>query len=155
MKREKDKAEVELAETRRTIKIHCRNMTLLPTFTTSRCKLMQHRTVEITFHPEPVVSWPDKLIGTYYDHLGVPMTASMSDIKAAYKKLSMTLHPHKNATNVEKATSLFKQLIEAYECLKDEDSRWAHDLAIALQQNRPLPHRPAKTTGNARRPNWR
>ena len=154
MKREKDKAEVELADTRTTVKIHCRNMTLLPTFTISRCKLMQHRTVEVTFYPEPVVSWPGKLTGTYYDYLGIPMTASISDIKAAYKKLSMTLHPDKNANNVEKATSLFKQVNEAYDCLKDEDSRWAHDFAIALQQNRPLPRRPA-SGGNASRPNWR
>ena len=83
------------------------------------------------------------------------MTASASDIKSAYKKLSMTIHPDKNAKNVDKATCLFKQVNEAYDCLKDEDSRWAHDVAIALQQNRPLPQRSANRAGKARRTNWR
>ena len=105
------------------MKVQRKNLTVLPTYTVSRCKLMQHRTVQVTFQPEPVMSWPTSLGGTYFDYLGLDRTATTEEIKSAYRNLSITLHPDKNPTHVAKATSLFRQLREAYEALKDDHER--------------------------------
>ena len=124
---EQTKAEVKLANYKKgeknLIKVHRKNLTVLPTYTISRCKLMQHRIIEVTFHPEPVMSWPMSLTGTYFEYLGLDRTATTDEIKTAYRNLSVLLHPDKNPTYVEKATTLFKQIREAYEVLKDEQER--------------------------------
>jgi hypothetical protein len=124
---ERDKAEVRLAELNRegnqVIKVHRKNLSVMPTFTTSRCKLKQHVVVDLTFYPEPVVGWPATLTGDYFAYLGVDRTASAEQIKLAYRNLSILLHPDKNPTRIQKATSLFKQVREAYDTLKDEQQR--------------------------------
>ena len=109
------------------IRLHRRNLTVMPTYATSKCKLNQHVTTEVTFQPEPVVGWPATLTGNYFDYLGVDRTANAEQAKAAYKKLSVLLHPDKNPIYVHKATSLFKQVKEAYETLKDD---WARNMYL-------------------------
>lgn len=54
-----------------------------------------------------------------YEILGVPLGTSESDIKRAYRKLSLILHPDKETGN-EKA---FMKLTKAYQALTDEESR--------------------------------
>ncbi|CAB0007487.1 unnamed protein product [Nesidiocoris tenuis] len=54
-----------------------------------------------------------------YEILGVPMGSSMSEIKRAYKTLSLTHHPDKK-TGDEKA---FMKLNKAYKALTDPESR--------------------------------
>ena len=124
---EQAKAEVKLANSKKgqkdLVKVQRKNLTVLPTYTVSRCKLMQHCTVQVTFQPEPVTSWPTSLAETYFDYLGLDRTATTEEIKSAYRNLSVMLHPDKNPTYVQKATSLFKQLREAYEALKDDHER--------------------------------
>ena len=127
-----EKAEVELAGTRKVIRVHCKNITLMPTYTASRCKLMKHQTVEITYHPEPTFWWPQKLTGTYYEYLRVERKATSEEIKIAFRKLSIILHPDKNPNNAEKATQLFQQVLEAYECLKDSAKRMRYDQTICV-----------------------
>lgn len=54
-----------------------------------------------------------------YEILGLESSASMSEIKRAYRKLSLILHPDKE-TGDEKA---FMKLSKAYQALTDEESR--------------------------------
>jgi molecular chaperone DnaJ len=62
----------------------------------------------------------------YYDILGVSKTATLDEIKKAYRKLAMKHHPDRNPGNPE-AEELFKQAAQAYEVLSDEKKRTAYD----------------------------
>lgn len=61
----------------------------------------------------------------YYHTLGVARDASADDIKHAYRKLARKYHPDLNKE--ADAESLFKELGEAYEVLKDAEKRAAYD----------------------------
>ncbi len=62
----------------------------------------------------------------YYNLLGVSRDASTGDIKKAYRKLAMDLHPDRNPGDKE-AEKKFKEVGEAYEALKNEQKRAAYD----------------------------
>src|ERR1700678_744714 len=62
----------------------------------------------------------------FYEVLGVERAASEADLKIAYRKLAMKLHPDRNHGDDE-AEHRFKELSEAYEILKDGDKRSAYD----------------------------
>ena len=57
-----------------------------------------------------------------YQVLGISKTASLDDIKKAYRKLAMQYHPDRNPGNKE-AEKKFKEATEAYEILKDPDKK--------------------------------
>ena len=61
----------------------------------------------------------------YYDTLGVPRTASLDDIKKAYRKLARTHHP--DLSKSPDAELRFKDIGEAYATLKDSAKRAAYD----------------------------
>ncbi|KAL0344626.1 UNVERIFIED_CONTAM: DnaJ protein P58IPKB [Sesamum radiatum] len=63
----------------------------------------------------------------WYKILGVSKTASMSEIKKAYKKLALQWHPDKNVDNREEAEAKFREIAAAYEILGDEDKRTRYD----------------------------
>ena len=61
----------------------------------------------------------------YYEILGVARTASIDDIKKAYKKLAHKYHP--DVTKDPKGEEKFKEIGEAYATLKDKEKRAAYD----------------------------
>jgi len=62
----------------------------------------------------------------YYQVLDVPRAATEADIKKAYRRLAMKLHPDRNPDDHE-ATDKFKEVKEAYEILADAQKRAAYD----------------------------
>ena len=60
----------------------------------------------------------------YYKTLGVTRSASDSEIKKAYRKLSMLTHPDKaRQEDREKAKVKFQEINQAYEILGNPDKR--------------------------------
>ena len=61
----------------------------------------------------------------YYDILGVARNATEDDIKKAYKKHAIKLHPDKN--RAPQAADAFKKVSAAYACLTDATKRRIYD----------------------------
>ncbi|WP_320130005.1 molecular chaperone DnaJ [uncultured Sphaerochaeta sp.] len=62
----------------------------------------------------------------YYEVLGIAKTATLDEIKKAYRKLAIANHPDRNPGNKE-AEERFKEATEAYEVLSDEKKRQTYD----------------------------
>ena len=58
----------------------------------------------------------------YYEVLGVDKGASQEEIKKAFRKKAVELHPDRGGDEAK-----FKEANEAYEVLKDEQKRQAYD----------------------------
>ncbi|XP_050674123.1 dnaJ homolog subfamily C member 10-like [Leptidea sinapis] len=63
---------------------------------------------------------------TFYEILGVSKQASTQEIRQAYKKLAIKLHPDKNSNKTEQ--DAFLKITEAYETLKDPEKRHKYNL---------------------------
>lgn len=63
----------------------------------------------------------------YYELLEVSLTASDAEIKKAYRKKALQLHPDKNPTDVEGANARFALVSAAYEILSDPNERSWYD----------------------------
>jgi len=61
----------------------------------------------------------------YYKILGVSRKATSSELKKAYRKLSLKYHPDKNPS--EEAASKFAEIANAYDVLSDPDKRKTYD----------------------------
>ena len=71
--------------------------------------------------PNHVLSGQD-----YYELLGVSKDAGNREIRKAFKKLALKLHPDKN--DEEGAHENFLKITKAYEVLKDEEQRKKYDM---------------------------
>ena len=74
-----------------------------------------------------------------YEVLGVPPRAGMGEIKRAYRRIALTVHP-----DVSERSDLerFREAHEAYEVLSDPDRRHSYD--VHLESLRPLAVEPTK-----------
>jgi len=62
----------------------------------------------------------------YYELLGISRSATIEEIKKAYRKLALKFHPDKNKGDAG-AEEKFKEATEAYEILRDEKKRKMYD----------------------------
>ncbi|KAJ8383296.1 hypothetical protein AAFF_G00222320 [Aldrovandia affinis] len=85
-------------------------------------------------HPVPTLTWDtdlelfdlvEEIPQNFYEFLSVEQDASSVDIRKAYRRLSLTLHPDKNKD--ENAETQFRQLVAIYEVLKDEERRQSYN----------------------------
>lgn len=70
---------------------------------------------------------------SYYELLGIERNASDDEIKKAYRRKALELHPDRNYGNVEHTTKLFAEVQSAHEVLSDPQERaWydSHESAI-------------------------
>jgi len=62
----------------------------------------------------------------YYEMLQIKRDASTAEIKTAYKKLALQLHPDKNQAS--RAEEAFKAVAQAFSCLSSEEKRKRYDM---------------------------
>jgi molecular chaperone DnaJ len=63
----------------------------------------------------------------FYEVLGVTKTASVEEIKSAYRKAAMQWHPDRNPDNKQEAEVRFRECTEAYTVLSDVQKRQIYD----------------------------
>src|SRR5262249_57714232 len=63
----------------------------------------------------------------YYEVLGVTRTASVEEIKSAYRKCALKWHPDRNPENKADAEVKFRESTEAYSILSDQQKRQVYD----------------------------
>jgi molecular chaperone DnaJ len=63
----------------------------------------------------------------YYEILGVTKTASVEEIKSAYRKAALKWHPDRSPENKEEAEHRFRECTEAYSVLSDTQKRQIYD----------------------------
>lgn len=61
----------------------------------------------------------------FYELMGIPQNANSSDIKKAFRRLSLQLHPDKNSA--EDAEIKFRNLVSVYDVLRDPGKRERYD----------------------------
>lgn len=73
---------------------------------------------------------------THYEFLGVPPSADVEQIKAAYRKLSKLYHPDSTPLPLEMAAEKFLRLKKAYNILSSVEERRVYDQALAQEVSR-------------------
>src|SRR5436190_21952835 len=72
------------------------------------------------------------MAANYYEIIGVPRTASASEVRSAYTKLARERHPDRFADAAEKARAeeFFKDLTTAFNTLTNEKHRREYDQSL-------------------------
>ena len=68
-----------------------------------------------------------------YKVLGIASTADDLRIKTAFRRRALTTHPDLNPGN-ERAEARFRELMQAYQVLRDATARAAYDAYLARQR---------------------
>ncbi|WP_346317135.1 J domain-containing protein [Chitinophaga sp. YIM B06452] len=63
---------------------------------------------------------------THYQTLGIPETASLQEIKSAFRKLSLRYHPDRNNGD-KQSEEIFRGILDAYKVLSDPDQKHWYD----------------------------
>lgn len=64
----------------------------------------------------------------YYKELEIEKDASESEIKKAYRRLSLEWHPDRNPHRIKEAEEKFKRISEAYQVLSDPERKEKYDM---------------------------
>ena len=68
----------------------------------------------------------------FYELLEINSNSAPEEIRKAYRKLSLHLHPDRNNNNPEKV-KIFNQITSAYEVLSDLEKKKSYDKSLNLQ----------------------
>ena len=71
---------------------------------------------------------------TYYEKFGLDETASLEEIKKAYRRLALKYHPDKNGGD-KKFENIFKQIHIIYETLSEPENRRQYDSELKMKRN--------------------
>ena len=74
---------------------------------------------------------------TYYKILGVNENASNSELRKAFCKLSIELHPDTTSLELEDAKNKFQKVLEAYENLNNSKLRKLYDEKLHVNSKKP------------------
>jgi DnaJ-domain-containing protein 1 len=74
---------------------------------------------------------------TYYAILGVAENADLQTIRAAYRRQILQWHPDRNPDRQEEAHARTRQIVEAWEVLKDPTARREYDAHLARMRAAP------------------
>ncbi len=72
---------------------------------------------------------------TYYDLLGVPISADEITLHKAFRNLSKSFHPDTTQLPKEEAIKRFQEVREAYELLADPSLREAYDARLKAENS--------------------
>jgi DnaJ-class molecular chaperone len=76
-------------------------------------------------------------MSNHYEVLGISKDADDSDIKKAYRKLSLQYHPDRNPS--DDANARFQEINEAFEVLSDPEKRNQYNMELQFGQRGPNP----------------
>jgi DnaJ family protein B protein 12 len=99
---------------------------------------------EYTAEQLEVVRQVKKHTRDYYQILGLEKDCSVEDVRKAYRKLSLKVHPDKN--KAPGAEDAFKAVSKAFQCLSDAESRKRYDL---VGSDEPVTHHRRASTARA------
>ena len=74
---------------------------------------------------------------TYYTILGVNENASNHELRKAFCKLLIELHPDTTSLEIEDAKNKFQKVLEAYENLSNSNLRKVYDEKLRLNSKKP------------------
>ena len=74
---------------------------------------------------------------TYYKILGVNENASNHELRKAFCKLSIELHPDTTSLELEDAKNKFQKVLEAYENLNNSNFRKLYDEKLRVNSKKP------------------
>ena len=74
---------------------------------------------------------------TYYKILGVDENASNQELRKAFCKLSIELHPDTTSLALEDAKNKFQKVLEAYENLNNSNLRKLYDEKLRVNSRKP------------------
>ena len=75
---------------------------------------------------------------TYYKILGVNENASNHELRKAFCKLSIELHPDTTSLELEDAKNKFQKVLEAYENLNNSNLRKIYDEKLQVNSKKPI-----------------